>query len=208
MDIFAHGLWTAAAAKGVKKVTRKPVRVGLAAFFGVFPDLFAFTLLTFWMGVHILNGSVLLSDLPHPSDFEPSAPDTIWIFRVTSALYTLSHSIFVFAAVLAIVLILRRKMPWVMLGWPFHVLIDVFTHSYGAYPTPVLWPFSSWRFDGLSWETPWFLVLNYIAIVSVYLTLFLLKRRHVKKMAFAYEQWKADMDRVPHLQEEKARTRE
>jgi len=42
MDIFAHGLWTAAIATGVNRKIARPLRVGWAVFFGVFPDLFAF----------------------------------------------------------------------------------------------------------------------------------------------------------------------
>ena len=41
MDIFSHGLWAAAAAKGVNKSQNKRrVNVWAMAMWGVFPDLF------------------------------------------------------------------------------------------------------------------------------------------------------------------------
>jgi hypothetical protein len=38
------------------------------------------------------------------------------------------------------------------------------THSADFYPVPVLYPLTMRGFDGLAWNTPWFMVLNYGAI--------------------------------------------
>jgi len=43
--------------------------------------------------------------------------------------------------------------------------------SYKFYPTPFLWPISGWKFDGLSWADPWFMLFNYAAIIIVYVLL-------------------------------------
>ncbi len=169
MDILAHGLWTAAGALTAKKKLKNKMRVGLAAFYGVFPDLFSFTVLTVWYATQLLTGKVSAGHLPEPSEIEPSSPDTLWIFRLTNLLYGMSHSVFVFLAIAAIVFIFKRRVVWEMAGWLFHIGIDVFTHSYSFYPTPVLWPVSSWRFNGLSWETPWFMAVNYAALLLLYL---------------------------------------
>ena len=64
MDIFAHGLWAAAAARGVNRKAPRRLRVPWFAFFGVFPDLFAFSVpvtLTLWLR---LTGG--LGPLPGP----------------------------------------------------------------------------------------------------------------------------------------------
>ena len=51
-----------------------------------------------------------------------------------------------------------------LLGWWSHIVVDVFTHPADYYPAPVLYPITQRGFDGLSWNTPWFLVLNYVAL--------------------------------------------
>lgn len=175
MDILAHGLWTAAGATAAKKNLKRKVRVGLAAFFGVFPDLFSFAVITVWYGVQFVSGRVIAGTLPEPSDVEPFSPDTLWIFRLTNLLYSMSHSVFVFLAIAAILFIFKRRVVWEMGGWLFHIIIDVLTHSYSFYPTPVLWPVSSWKFDGLSWDTPWFMAVNYLGLLAFYL--FLVRKR-------------------------------
>lgn len=52
-----------------------------------------------------------------------------------------------------------------MLGWWSHILIDVFTHSADFYPSPVFYPLTYWGFDGLAWNTPWFMGINYFLLV-------------------------------------------
>jgi hypothetical protein len=48
-----------------------------------------------------------------------------------------------------------------LLGWWSHIVIDVFTHSADYYASPVLYPITQRGFDGIAWNTPWFMVLNY-----------------------------------------------
>ena len=52
-------------------------------------------------------------------------------------------------------------------GWWSHIVIDVFTHSADYYPSPVLYPITQQGFDGLAWNTPWFMVANYLTILVV-----------------------------------------
>jgi len=42
MDIFAHALWTAAAAATIRPKLKHPIRVGWCVAWGVFPDLTSF----------------------------------------------------------------------------------------------------------------------------------------------------------------------
>jgi hypothetical protein len=55
-----------------------------------------------------------------------------------------------------------------MLGWFLHIMIDLFTHSYAVYPSPVLFPVLITDFKGIWWGTGWFVIVNYAAIVFVY----------------------------------------
>jgi len=168
MDIFAHGLWAGAAYKAVNKKAKKPLNVRLAGFWGVFPDLFAFTLGFAWLFGNLIFGDMSFTDLPRPDSVEPAPQDTLPIFRLTSMLYSISHSAIVFLIVFGVVFLIFRRPIWELGGWFIHILLDIPTHSYQFYPTPFLWPISGWKFDGFSWGTPWFLILNYSAIIIVY----------------------------------------
>ena len=171
MDIFAHGLWAGAAYKAVNKKAKKPLNVWLAGFWGIFPDLFAFTIGFTWLFGSIIFGDMSFADLPRPEAVEPAPQDTLPIFRLTSLLYSMSHSAIVFLIVFGVVFLILRRPLWELGGWFIHILLDIPTHSYQFYPTPFLWPLSGWKFDGFSWGTWWFLIPNYIAIILVYLFL-------------------------------------
>ncbi len=196
MDVLAHGLWAAAAARKLNEKRGKPAEAPLSfwrtAFWGIFPDLFAFTPLLLWFGYGLLNGSIDAAHLPEPQSLEPASPDTLAIMHLVNFLYSLSHSLPVFALVVASVwffrkYVLGRNTRWTdgvfleMGGWLLHVLIDVPTHTYEYFPTPLLWPVSSWRFkEGISWHLPWFMVINYSALALIYLRFWWKSRRVLK----------------------------
>lgn len=196
MDILAHGLWTGAAAHGInKKISargKKPINVWWTTFWGIFPDLFAFTIPFIWIFIQLISNGFDFSQLPHPQDVEPvgsntisfghgNAPEAVPIFQLTSLLYSISHSAVIFFLIFGITWFLFRKLkrspPWELGGWLLHILIDIPTHSYRFYPTPVFWPLSGWKFNGWPWGNPQFLAINYGAIAVVYLII-LLRRKH------------------------------
>lgn len=173
MDIIAHGLWTAAAtrvANRSKKIER-PVKIGWATFWGIFPDLFAFAPLFSFLIIEAVLGNVNLSHLSGPDSLEPSQGGAFSIFRFTGTLYSMSHSLIIFGLVLSIVYLLLKRFPWEMLGWLLHIAIDIPTHSYAFYPTPFLWPLSDIKLNGFSWASPWFMAVNYTAIIVAYIIL-------------------------------------
>ena len=173
MDIISHSAWSFLAAKAinVKKVER-PLRPWHVVFWGIAPDLFSFAIFFFWVIKSIAFGETSPELVPSGTD-EPVVDGKYSISMVTAALYSMSHSIIIFFAIFVIVLLLRRRPYWEMLGWGLHILIDVPTHSYHFYPTPVLWPLSEWKFDGISWATPWLIIANYCALIMVIATIFL-----------------------------------
>lgn len=177
MDIVSHVVWAGVAAKTVNKKLNKRLSVAKTAFWGMFPDLFAFTILFVWLFWNLTTGSINFADIPGPKNGEPPiAPSEFYIFEFTSNLYNISHSLFVFTAVFGIMFLFLRRPVWELLGWFLHIIIDIPTHSYQFYPTPFLWPISEWKFNGFSWGTPWFLILNYTAIIIV---IFLLRRKKI-----------------------------
>ncbi|MBI2514658.1 hypothetical protein HYV91_00495 [Candidatus Wolfebacteria bacterium] len=164
MDIFSHGLWAGAGAKAVNL----KLNFWLAFFWGVFPDLFAFAIPFVWVITNLILGNLTPADLPRPEESEPPSQNTLWIFRLASSLYNLSHSLVVFFLIFGIVFIIFKRPFWEMSGWLLHILFDIPTHSYRFFPTPFLWPLSGFKLDGFSWAHPWFIALNYGTLLIVY----------------------------------------
>lgn len=179
MDIFAHALWTGALIKGLSLHLKRKITIWKAVLWGVMPDILSFGLLTAWMILGLIfTGSSM--DFRQIESMEPAQRDAMLIFQIISFMYNLTHSVFVFAAVFILLSFIFRKPIIAMLGWLVHILIDIPTHSYRFYPTPFLWPISEWKFDGISWGQPWFMILNYSAIIITYLILYLWIRKSKK----------------------------
>ena len=171
MDIFAHACWTAAAAKITGDKTHRPLRLGWAAFWGAFPDLFTFTIpavLRIWWYTTGTTHSLL--------------PDPQSARRLQFAwqLYHCSHSLLIFAAVFALVWAILRRPALEMLGWALHILIDIPTHQ-RIFAVRFLWPLSSYAFSGLRWESPWFLAANYGALFLVVTWIWLHSKKPVSR---------------------------
>ena len=154
MDTLAHGLWSYAIFHNKKYVL-------MATLFGVLPDILSFGILFF---INIISGNFQrgppsLSSLPK------------WLF----AAYNMTHSLIVFMAVFLAVFLITKHWYWPMLAWAIHILIDIPTHSTRFFPTPFLWPLSSYVFNGISWATPWFMLLNYISLLVVFVLIYLKK---------------------------------
>ncbi len=180
MDIFAHALWTGALIKGLSLQLKRKITIWKAVLWGVMPDILSFGLLFAWLFYGLFTGGMTFGDFPPPEAMEPAKTDTLPIFQLVSFMYSFTHSIFVFAAFFMVFYFMFRKPILSMLGWLVHILIDIPTHSYKFYPTPFLWPISEWKFDGISWGQPWFMALNYTAIVSAYLFLYLWNKKSGK----------------------------
>ncbi|MDO8481610.1 MAG: hypothetical protein Q7S75_00830 [bacterium] len=189
MDIFSHGLWAGAAAKAVNKKSPTKLKVWHAIAWGVFPDLFAFTpafVGLFWL---VSTGQMNFSEWPGrhgagepmgsasaPVD-GPATGNSLPAFQLASHLYNFSHSIFIFILMFGLAWLLMRRPVWEMGGWLLHIIMDIPTHSYAFFPTPIFWPLFGWKFNGFSWAVPWFLILDYGLLIIVY---WLLRERKTK----------------------------
>lgn len=161
MDIFSHGLWAAAAAHGVNLKTKTKVSIWKIGAWGMFPDLFAFT---------AAFVSMLFTGLRFdPHDAEPYGGSGHFIYQLTHSLYNMSHSVIVFAVAFGFAWLLFKRPIWEMGGWLLHIVMDIPTHSYAFFPTPILWPVSGWKFNGFSWAQPWFIVADFSALAITYL---------------------------------------
>lgn len=161
MDFISHGLW------GGIAFGRKSERFFLFAFlFGIMPDVLSFGILTFMRIFGIAGGP----------DWSKGHPEMWQIPKIVHDMYNVTHSLFVFAFVFAVVLIVTRKIFWPMFAWFLHILMDIPTHSLRFFPTPFLWPFSDYKFDGVGWGHPYIFYPNIVILLIIY-SIFLYSRR-------------------------------
>lgn len=153
MDILSHGLYG-----GVLAGRKSRRSYWLAFFFGIAPDLFSFGIFTasVWLG------------LTSGPEWGSHHPDISLIPPYVQSFYNVTHSLVVFAVAFFLVWAIRRKPMMEMLGWFFHVVLDIFTHSFAFFPTPFLWPLSSYRFDGRSWGDPLIFIPNVLILAALY----------------------------------------
>ena len=55
-----------------------------------------------------------------------------------------------------------------MLAWPVHIIVDLLTHSVEFFPTPIFWPLSDYRFDGVPWSNIYVFITNIILIFLIF----------------------------------------
>ena len=170
MDILSHGLYGALYGKVVnQKLENHPVHIGWAFWWGIFPDIFAFAPGFVYDLYRRLRGMEPLFRKPDGT-LQSWTPGFDSVPHATQFLYQISHSLVVFALVFGVVWLLTGRIPWVLIPWAMHILMDVPTHSMEFYPTPVLWPVSDWKFlHGFSWAQGWFMATNYGILLLLYL---------------------------------------
>jgi len=174
MDIFAHTLWANALARGANKISekkKKPLKINLfwAGFFGVFPDLFAFSIpfvIRFYNSIF------------HGAQFFDRTGGG---FDIAHYLYNYSHSLVIWAVVFLIVWAIYKRPRYELFGWALHILIDIPSHVIGFFPTPFLFPISDYRFPyGIQWSNQWYMIINYTALLFVWVSIFWNKHKKQK----------------------------
>lgn len=154
MDIFSHGLY------GGIAFGKRSKRDYITAFlFGVGPDLLAFGPFFLFM---------LLGLVAWPAwGLEP--PSSRMIPEYVYFLYSITHSLVIYGLFFALLWWLRKKnFAKLTLGWPLHILVDIPTHSNAFFPTPFLWPLSSFSVNGIPWSHVEIFIPNVIVIVLLY----------------------------------------
>jgi hypothetical protein len=176
MDILAHALWAGIGvtlARRRWKITPRTaaITVGLAAL----PDVMHLLPIILWWLFGDGSFAVLKAYSVAVPGQEPALPPVVNLS--SHHLHCIMHSAIVASAVTAVFWGVARSLWIPLLGWWSHIVIDVFTHSASFYPVPVLYPITERGFDGLAWNTPWFMALNYIALAMTVLWL-LRNRKH------------------------------
>ncbi len=174
MDILAHGLWAGVGAGLVSRrwaLSRRTVT--LTVVLAVLPDLLQLLPMLGWALFSKEGFAALRAYAQALPSFDPVLPPTVEL--LTFHLHCLMHSAVIAGAATLLLWGVLRSFWIALLGWWLHIVIDVFTHSADFYPSPVLYPFTQRGFDGLAWNTPWFMVVNYIALFAA--CLWLLRER-------------------------------
>ena len=156
MDTFSHALY----GKGFFGYRK----YRWASFlFGALPDLSSF-------GVYFLVQ--LFSNFYKLKYGRPSIEEIpIWVIE----LYNISHSLITAFVFIAIVYFVKKDLSWPMLAWPVHIIIDLFTHSIEFFPTPIFWPLSNYRFDGIPWSNIYVFITNIIMIFLIFFYRYIIK---------------------------------
>lgn len=161
MDIVSHGLWGGIA---FGRSNKKSFR--LSFLFGIAPDLLSFG--PFFAAVFM--------GLAKRPQFFPEPPDPSLIPSYVHNLYSFTHSLAVFAVAFVLLWVILRKPIWESLAWGFHIILDIFTHSYQFFPTPFLWPISEFEVNGWPWTSPKIFFPNIAVLVILYVWFFIHKR--------------------------------
>ncbi|MEO6032858.1 MAG: hypothetical protein ABIP61_13305 [Burkholderiaceae bacterium] len=170
MDVFAHALWAGAGVVLARRCWPIGNRTAaLTVALAVAPDLPHLLPVVGWS---LFGGGTLATvrsfaiAVPGQQAVVPQA-----VLSLSEHLHCIPHSAVIAAAVTLLLWWWRRALWIPLLGWWSHIVIDVFTHSADYYAVPVLYPFTMRGFDGLAWNTPWFMALNYVALAAAWLWL-------------------------------------
>ncbi len=164
MDVFSHGLW------GGITVGRKSRKSYWTAFaFGVAPDVIAFG--PFFGDRLLMHGVDFLEQMGRK-------PDPSLIPAYVYSLYSMTHSLVIFASAFIIVWIARRKPLHEMWAWGLHICMDIPTHGASFFPTPFLWPLSNFHVDGIPWSRPYIFFPDVGTLALLYAWWFYHKAKH------------------------------
>ena len=160
MDILAHGLWTAAV------YSRWQLRARWwAVLFGIAPDLLSFG---FFFVATFFTGN-----------WHMGPPNISLVPNYVFTLYNIWHSVFVWLLIFLVAWLINKKPWWPLAGALLHIAIDAPLHEADFFPTPWLWPFSSYVVDGISWAHPMFMLINYSCLAIIYTAWFFWRKRKI-----------------------------
>lgn len=157
MDILAHGVYNVALQKTIKKDEHTRREVLVAFLWGIMPDLLAFSIP---FSLAVLSGSL---------DHHVQAGGV----DVADVLYPYTHSLVVFGAVFLILCAVLKKWYLPVLGWGFHILLDIPFHTPEFFPTPFLFPISDYTLPfGISWGSPLIWMATWVVVLAWLLVLY------------------------------------
>ncbi|MGY4884991.1 MAG: metal-dependent hydrolase [Nanobdellota archaeon] len=175
MDTISHALWGGALFKSINiKSKKKRFKFWQAAFFGMFPDIISFVIPFIIFFIIIITQTGF--NIAAISDTVLSPPYS----NIVDMLYNISHSLIIFSLVFLLIWLIFRRPIWIVCGWLLHILIDIPTHLKSHFPTPMLWPISNFKINGIIyWREPLFMIIDILLLIIVYWVI-LWKERKLK----------------------------
>ncbi len=167
MDILSHGLWGS-----IIFGRRNKRSFRLSFIYGIAPDFLSF-------GILFIQ-RLISSAVTGKWQIGTGKPDLLSIPDYVNTLYNITHSFIIFIAVFILVALYFKRPIWEMLAWPFHIFLDLFTHSTEFFPTPYLWPFPFVRVDGIPWSTPIIFFTNVFFLILIY-SVYVYKNKNISK---------------------------
>ncbi|MFT5280696.1 MAG: hypothetical protein ACI9AR_000124 [Flavobacteriaceae bacterium] len=165
MDILAHGLYGGALSKALRNKIPKEKRKRFfwwAFLFGILPDFIAFAP-SFFIGIFNGHGG-------HHSGMGN--------LDLSAYIYNFSHSLIIFLCVLLLVRVISKKWWLPLFAWPLHIIMDIPLHSPDFFPTPFLFPLSTYTLPiGIPWGTPQIFFSLWGILIVYYLIRFLKEKR-------------------------------
>ena len=149
MDTLSHALW----GKGLFGYRKYR---WYSFLFGALPDLFSF-------GIYFIHSIFFSSSTVMGRPTRSEIPE--WVY----SLYDISHSLVIASIIIFIAYKINKEFAFPMLAWPAHIILDFFTHSIEFFPTPILWPISDFKFDGIPWSNPIIFFTNVLLIFLLFI---------------------------------------
>lgn len=153
MDVLSHALWG-----GVSFGRKNRSKFLLAAGISLLPDALTEGLFMILLLLNVGGMPGWESGHPRLGDYPLFAQN----------LYSITHSLIVFALVFAVIWVVAKRPVWIVAAWGLHILIDIPTHSLALFPTPFLWPISDFKVDGVGWDSPIVLVIDGVMLLVAY----------------------------------------
>ena len=149
MDTVSHAIW----GKGLFGYRKYRA---YSILFGALPDLSSF-------GLYFLYNLTF-----NFSNFKFGKPPIETIPEWVILFYNFSHSLVISITIISFVYIFSKDFCFPMLAWPFHIFLDFFTHSIDYFPTPIFWPISDYRFNGIPWSNSYILFFNFLFLLFLF----------------------------------------
>jgi hypothetical protein len=177
VDFVSHALWG-----GVAFGRKNKRNFALAAGVSILPDILT----------EGLFGVLLVLGIGGMPGWEHGHPNISDYPMFAQNLYNVTHSLLVFAAVFGLIWAagavgrvrprtrLNRWPLWMVAPWGLHILIDIPTHSMALFPTPFLWPISSFKLNGIGWDHPAVFAIDITLLITAY-SVWLLPKLHRKR---------------------------
>jgi hypothetical protein len=151
LDILAHGLWPGIEALSRRRVIAARSKIAVVAL-AVLPDI-----------VHIVPPAVAAISGAMPWStvwtYAAAAPGTepampALVALLSHHLHCIMHSVVVLGAATLVTSLLAPSVSLALLGWWLHY-----------YVVPIFYPLTYWGLNGIAWNQPWFMVVNYASVV-------------------------------------------